>query len=282
MNMALIPFGQQGGRGCGRALSTSPLILASDNIGMVSCVVEVEPIVMSFTIALITPHHDLIFCGEGKELALWLGETEINQDTTEHVRDDFLKTLALNEHVCISLGGKSQSIRAFLKKLLPKLLWEDCKPKEAPTNFADAHSIKSGKNLLDLSVEECCAAIVEILNGNDSGWAKSAIIALGGVGANGPALYSFHMHDGEHRAVLHEVVAYGSPCDFMPTQECPTIDDLVESVITLKSLHTIPAEQLCLEVVELVADHSYSCNKNITFRRLSKGFVKEGREIIGN
>ncbi len=198
---------------------------------------EVELIVMSFTIALISPRNrDLVFCGDGKELALWLGETKINEQTTALVQDDYLKTLALNDRVCIAVGGKSRDIRAFLEKLLPDLPWAECKAKDASTNFADAFAIENGKDLLELSLADCRRSIIQTLNSDESGWAEGATITLGGAEANGPAVYSFRMREGGFQAVTHEVVAYGSPCDFSPSREWPTIDHVVEGIITLVSV----------------------------------------------
>jgi hypothetical protein len=245
-----------------------------------ACVVDVELLAMSFVIAIHPPDsRDLVFCSEGKELALWLGQTKINEETTELVRDDFIKTLALNAHVCIGLGGKSRSIRAFLEKLLPGLPWEECKPKEAPTNFVDSFAIENGTDLLDMSLEDCRESIIELLNSSDADWAEGLQPMLGGADKNGPALYAFLSVNGRYQATLHELT-YGVPSDFSPSHDWPTIDDIVKHSITLENLQARAIEELCQEVLELVADHAYSCNKNVTFRRLSRGFIKEGIEDV--
>ena len=247
-----------------------------------ACVVEVESLVMSFVIAVLSPYsRDVIFCSEGKELALWLGETEINEKTTELVRDDFIKTLALNAHVCIGLGGKSRGVRAFLEKLLPRLPWEECKPRDAPTNFVDSFAVENGAGLLDISLADCRESIIEFLSSSEADCAEGLRPILGGSDDNGPALYSFPSVNGRYQAHSSDL-AHGMPPDFSPSHDWPTIVDIVDHSITLDNLQHRAAEELCLEVLELVADHAYSCNKNVTFRRLSRGFIKEGRDIIGD
>lgn len=265
------------------------LVLDSASVGEVVCIAEVDALAMSFIIAVLPPdHRDLVFCSEGKELALLLGETEINEDTTIPVRKDFIKTLALNPYVCIGFGGVVRGIRIFLEELLPGLPWHECESVSQgvrivhpPINFADSFAAKHGQPLSDLSLGECREFIVELLNLKNSGSGDGLKLMLGGMGKNGPALHAFPSINGKYRAISREMT-YGVPCDFMPSNDFPAIENIIDRSITLVNLQRRRVEELCLEVVELVADHSYSCNKNITFRRLSRGFVKEGREILNN
>lgn len=261
------------------------LIIRNDSlrcvcIGDTACVVEVESLVMSFVIAVLSPYsRDVVFCSEGKELALWLGETEVNEETTELMRDDFIKTLALNAHVCIGLGGKSRSIRAFLEKILPELPWDECKPRDAPTNFVNSFAVENGAGLLDISLADCRESIIEFLNSSEADCAEGLRPILGGSDDNAPALYSFPLVNGRYQDASSEL-AHGMPPDFSPSDDWPTIVDIVNHSITSDNLRYRAVEELCLEVLELVADHTYSCNKNVTFRRLSRGFTKEEREIV--
>ncbi|MFC2106055.1 hypothetical protein ACFLS0_04825 [Candidatus Bipolaricaulota bacterium] len=235
---------------------------------------------MSFVIAVLSPYsHDVIFCSEGKELLLWLGETEINEETTELVRDDFIKTLALNAHVCIGFGGKVRSIRAFLEKILPELPWHECTPKDAPTNFVESFAIMNGPDILDVSLAGCRESIIEFLNSSEADCAEGLKPILGGSDGNRPALYSFPRDKGRYQ-YKHTELAYGVPTDFSPSDDWPTLDNIVHHSVNLHNLRHRAAEELCMEALELVADQAYSCNKNITFRRLSKGFTEEGREIV--
>lgn len=236
---------------------------------------------MSFTIAVLPPDHsDLVFCSEGKELALIRGYTKVTEETTFPVRENFLKTLALSPKLCIGFGGFVAGIRQFLEKLLPSLPWEECAPADQPTNFIDSIAPQRKSSLLDISAAECCDKIAEILA--RLGLGKQVLPIIGGEDNGKPCLYYTKFLSGKYLIVPTQI-AYGAPLGFAPSAQWPSVDHIINQRIACwPSLGEQSVEQRCLEIVELVADHAFTCNKNITFRRLSQGFVQEGREVVSS
>ncbi len=240
--------------------------------------VEVELLIVSFTIAILLPAiQDIIFCSEGKELLLLAGETEINEDTTFPGRDNTIKTLALNPNLCIGLHGFKKEAKCFLQVLLPDLPWEKCAPNIQPMNFVDAIAEEQEGPLLDIGGSDCCNKIKMILT--DFG-PDTKVFPIIGSKENG----AFDLRYAEYQNGKHEILqsglVYGDAPGFKPSGRFSSTCEIVHEIITPANLAGRPVQSLLLEVVESVADHSISCNKNITFRRLSRGFVKEGREIV--
>ena len=255
-------------------------LLRSVCIGDMACIVDVELLAVSLIIAVIPPtHRELVFCSEGQELSKLIGFTEINDKTTSPVRSDHLKTLALNSELCIGLAGVVSTNRRFLEELLPSLPWEKCAPKQPPMNFADAFPVQRGIPLLDIGVAECLERIMSIVSAFDQG--KDLLPFVGGQVGGAPSLHCVRYRDGEYES-LDTQLAYNAAPSFVPSAEWASIDHIIKHHIThWDRLGKQSVEQRCLQAIELVADHSITCNKNITFRRLSRGFTKEGRDIIG-
>ena len=249
-------------------------------IGTTACVVEVECVAMSFVIGILLPDQsDIVFCGEGKVIALINGHTDITEETTFPVGEDFLKTLALNPKLCLGLSGYDKETRWFLQVLLPDLPWKDCAPKDPPTNFVDRVGVARGTPLLDIGMAECCQRITTILTDSDPGERLHLMVG----GREGGSVSPRHVkhRNGKYEA-LPTALTYGDAPGFKPSKRFSSTPEIVNGIVALDSLAWCTAESLLLKVVETVADHSISCNKNITFRRLSKGFIKEGREIVSN
>lgn len=242
---------------------------------------EMDLLAMSFVIAVRPPfRHDVIFCSEGRELGLLIGSNEVTEESTFPVREDFLKTLALSPKLCIGLGGTVPAIRTLLEKLLPALPWDKCPLNAQPTNFVEKIAFDEGSPLLNTSVVECCEEVQEILSHMKA--KRDLLPIIGGEDDGEVLLYYTKFSDGRYE-VLPAQVAYGAPPGFKPSAEWPSVDHIIKHHISeWDRLGGWSAERRCLRIVELVADHSFTCNKNLTFRRLSQGFVKEDRCIVSN
>jgi len=265
----------------GSALGARSAILVGTCIGKTTCIAEVEPLAMSFMIAVRPPfRHDVVFCSEGKELAHLAGHHQITEETTIPVRENFLKTLALNPRLCIAFGGTVSAIRGFLEEFLPDLPWNKCPPNMPPTNFADKVALSQGGFLRDVSVVECCEEAQRVLA--RLGTAADIKPIVGGEDAGQVLLYHIKP-TASGPQVFPAEVAYGVPPGFKPSSAWSSIEDIIEHyILDWDSPLGWSAERRCLRIVELIAEHSFTCNKNVTFRRLSRGFVKEGRDIVND
>jgi len=234
---------------------------------------------MSFVMAVVPPsRHDVVFCSEGKELGLIKGYSKVTEETTFPIRGDFLKTLAVNPEVCIGFGGTVPAIRAFLEKFLPGLPWKECPPNAQPTNFVEKVALDQAEPLRDISVAESYKEVKRILS--QIGKGKSILPIIGGEDNGEVLLYYTKFSSGNYEIVPTQL-AYAAPPGFNPSAEWPSVDHIIEHYASdWGRLQGWSAEQRCLRIVELVAEHSFACNKNIVFRRLSQGFVKEDRRIV--
>ena len=259
----------------------SSIRLASTCIGTTACIEEMDLLAMSFVIAVLPPfRHDVVFCSEGRELGLIRGYSEVTEESTIPVREDFLKTLALNPKLCIGFGGTVPAIREFLEEFLSALPWEEYPPNAQPTNFVERIALDQGSSLRDISVAECREEVREILS--HLGTKKDLLPIIGGEDDGEVLLYYTKFFDDRYE-ILSTKLAYGAPPGFKPSAEWPSVDHIIEHHISnWDRLRSWSAEQRCLRTGELVADHSFTCNKNLMFRRLSQGFVKEDRCIINN
>jgi hypothetical protein len=243
------------------------------------CVIEVEPIAVSFVIAVLPPNtKDVIFCSEGRELALWFGSKEITEQTTALVREDFLKTLALSKNLCIGVAGHVDAVRRFLMELLPHLPWDQCAPNQPPTNFADAFAAEHKADLLDINIEDCCSKVEETVKRLNLG--KRLLPTIGGTNGGGRGLFYTSFSDGKY-SLLPTPIAFSNPPGFKPSLRYSSTDAVVlRNITNWPYMEPLSAERRCLDTVETVAEHCFTCNKNVTFRRLSQGFVREGREVV--
>lgn len=237
--------------------------------------VEVPP-QMSFVVAVLPPDlRDLVFCSDGLQLGLLAGANEFKEEATVYLRPDMLKTLALNEKVCISVGASGAFDAAFLRALIPDIPWDECPANQPLTNFADAYR----KPLQDVSLTDARDEIRCIL---DAIWDNSAnqfaqTPILGGEQCGISDLYYYQRGLDGFRWFRHVIVP-GLPWGFKPSDEYGKPERIVDSVFTLERLASSSIVELCCQALDLYAAHAFTCNSNACFRRLSRGFVNETRE----
>ncbi len=225
---------------------------------------------------------DIIVCSEGKETWERPSIPGLFSGARLCGRDDCLKSIALNSHVCLAMAGSSVGIYVLAHRLLP-----DCGLDERDRSPAFNYLEGISGPLTSMSLFEARDKILEIMNearAKDDLGSRELVrshVFIGGTEDRIPLLYGCIADRGVFTAEIAELLWAPPPSRyFTPSMEFPTPDDVVKKVVSKNYYDFSQMEERCAKAIEEYARHSETCNDRVMFRRLSRGFILESKEDV--